>query len=111
MSSTTRKSTKQFQKTLKTADICRIIESCKTSGVSRLQFGNLHIQFGEPIHEPKESWSEFTAKSTSSGTQTEDAAKQSVRKLSEEEIDQLKLTDPAGYERLILSGELDSAEI
>jgi hypothetical protein len=72
--------------------------------------GSLHIQFGGYVAPINESWSEFTAKATSSSTQTRDQANQSARKLSEEEIDQLKLTDPVSYERLILSGELDSAQ-
>lgn len=111
MSSMTRKSPKAVQKTLKPSDICRIIETCKASGVSRLQLGSLHIQFSGSFPEAHDSWSEFTAKASQAGTQTDQRSKQSARKLSEEEIDQLKLTDPASYERLILSGELDSAEI
>jgi hypothetical protein len=111
MNSTIRKKTGTVQKSLKSSDICRIIETCKSSGVSSFQLGSLHIQFGESFPEPKESWSDFTAKQTESGTQTTKVSHQSARKLSEEEIDQLKLTDPVSYERLILSGELDGTQL
>jgi hypothetical protein len=111
MSSTTAKKKPSVKNSLKPSDICRIIEACKSSGVRDFQMGSLHIQFGEAIQETRETWNDFAVNSTNSGTQTESVDQQSARKLSEEEIDQLKLTDPAAYERLLLSGELDGTEI
>ena len=106
MSSTTIKNSGPIEKVLKTSEVRSIMRQCKASGITDFSWGSLHIKRSESVDGSKDSWTDFTMQQPT-GTQTVGPLKQSARKLSEEVIDQLKLTDPAGYERLILSGELD----
>jgi hypothetical protein len=100
MNSTKAKKPQRLQNSLKSSDICRIIETCKTSGVSDFQLGNLHIKFGQPTV----TWPTDLVPPLDTPTSAQDHQK--ARKPSEEEQMDLILSDPAEYEKRVLSGEI-----
>ena len=107
MNSMKTKSLNKPQKTLKASDICRIIDACKASGVTDFQMGSLRINFGESIRHANQ-W--VDPKLPLPTPQEEaDLAKQSARKLSEEQEADLIVSDPVAYEQSVLSGELEDA--
>lgn len=89
-------------------DICAIIEAGHKGGVSRLKLGALLIEFTPRKMEPDPILMHEDPISDQSGTTqatTEQDEKKS-REPSEADLDDLLITDPAAYEKLILSGEL-----
>jgi hypothetical protein len=103
-------------KALDGAQICSIIESCSKYGVTKLQFGDLHLELGpqaEPAG-PGASTPEFQppdAKMSEIQKQEElkDLEAQSVR-LREDELAEKLLTDPEGFEEMLQQGDIDDAD-
>lgn len=100
MNSTKLKKSPNLQNSLKSSDICRIIETCKKSGVLDFKLGGLHINFGPPPN----TWPADLVPPLDTPTSGPDAQK--ARKPSEEEQMDLILSDPAEYEKRVLSGEI-----
>lgn len=94
---------------LKIADICRLIKVCHETGVTKVEFGNLVVQFAtkEPgADTPKQ---EFSIPRQVVETEAEAIASHEV-KIKEDKLDLLLIENPAEYERLVLAGELDEED-
>ena len=96
----------KIEKELKSADICRIIDSCKKAGVSYLRLGSLVIRFG-PDDTLSDDWTKFQKKNSRSPKSTPAKGLESVKttpRLTEEQLEQLNLEDPESYEAFMING-------
>ena len=94
--------------------ICDILKVCRRAGVQSLDFQELHVKFhadGEAKLERSPSdfvrASEMSAVSVSSPVGEDETLVKDEIRLREEQLSQLDMEDPAGYERLVLSGEMN----
>ena len=89
---------------LTSAEVCGILEACATTKVSKIQFGELYVEFGASMEKTTQS-----LPALSQGDHDKFNAAQ-VQKDAEElrsiEIDELLLTDPLKYEEMLQKGEL-----
>lgn len=86
--------------------MCRILEVCSSTNISKLQFGNLCVEFGAKEKVANQS-PILPPISQEEHTQQNDAQIQKdAADLRKMELDELLLTDPARYEELIEKGEI-----
>lgn len=89
-----------------TADeACRILEMCSSHNVSKLQFGDLCVEFG--VKERRASQSQYSSPISQEQHDNQNAAqiKRDAAELRRREIDELILTDPEKYEDLLSNPE------
>lgn len=84
------------KKGLTSTDICEIIKACYNSNVSKLNYRDLSIEFTAHHTETIEG-SHQAIYNTQETTKQEDLPNEEV----EAELDLLKITDPAAYERYV----------
>lgn len=85
-------------------DVCLILKECATSKVSKIQFGELYVEFGISLETSQQTPSALTQ---SQHDKLNDAQVQAdAAALRELEIEELQLTDPEKYEELLSKGEL-----
>lgn len=101
-------------KSLRAEEICSILHACKETGVAVLKFHDLEVTFGNPL--PQDAFKpEIDAPLTfPDAAMSEAENKKHIAELLQEEaqakLDQMQIEDPVGYERALLSGELEDAE-
>lgn len=93
-------------------EINAIIDRCAAKGVLSFQYGQLQLLFKKTIDEPKTGHTRRAG--GDSLEEIEEVAKaqrkgelQELSDLSSEELEHLKITDPAAYESFIQSGEAE----
>lgn len=87
-------------------DLCRIIKECATYGVREVQFNGLHLIFGESDQPPKIlNRLRPNPSSKKAKTITDEAHATELADRVFQDLEELKLTDPLSYEKL-LEGEL-----
>lgn len=91
---------------LTTADVCLILEACATNKVSKLQFGELIVQFGASTEESHQKLPALTQEQHDQ--QNEAQVQRDADVLRQREYDELLLTDPEKYEELLQKGELNA---
>lgn len=91
-------------------DLCKIIAVCAKHGVSEVSVGELHLSFGmrdqqtntyQPRTRPVPTRNKAAQK-----IQSEAEASDIAHQLSED-IEELKLSNPLAYERLLATGEVE----
>ncbi len=107
---------------LKPRDICAIIRVCGETGVQELKLGELQISFkadqkalvAHGTQTPTESQESESQPSgllaVVSEHQTEFEFDEDEQDLKEERLALMQIEDPAGYEKLLASGDLDDGE-
>ena len=92
---------------LTTADVCSILESCATNKVSKLQFGDLIVEFGASKEKGHQTSSALTQEEHD---KLNDAQIQlDAQALRDLEVGELALTNPLMLEELIEKGELNAS--
>ena len=94
---------------LTASEVCEIIKVCAASGVARIQYGALEVDFGSQsvAAEPQPH---VVEESVISQVEQEAVLSAEVN-AKQEELSSMLLTDPSEYERLMLLGDLeDKAE-
>lgn len=93
---------------LSVAEIHGIIETCHAKGVLSFQYGSLQLLFKKTIDEPKTHYA-GTGRSSTLGELKGASSVAQIKRLQEEsdtvseELEHLKITDPAAYEEFIQS--------
>lgn len=83
------------------AEICSIIKACANTSVREFRIGDLYLAFG-----PKDPSVQMVETKPLQATEiSEEARTQAIAERVEQDLDELKLTDPFAYERL-LGGEI-----
>jgi hypothetical protein len=99
---------------LKAEEVCSILKVCAEAGVNEITFRDLNVRFGPPAETRRpEQDAESASPSSSETVLSEIAAKidqetieeQEIR-IREQQLDELRITDPLAYEKLVISGEL-----
>ena len=101
------------KKTLKNTDVCNIIRTCKAAEVTELKFGDLHILWGKKaLLGNVEDANALAAEEMAEAQKKIEDKELEIQDLENKEnlLELLKIEDPAEYERMILSGELENAE-
>jgi ribonuclease HIII len=89
---------------LTTDDVCLILRECATSKVSKIQFGELIVEFGLSKEETHQSLPALTQQQHDKLNEAQVQADAEV--LREIEKEELMLTDPEKYEEMLQKGEL-----
>jgi hypothetical protein len=89
-------------------EVCDIIKACAASGVARIEFGPLKVEFGlqqsalptpiEPI-DPR-----ITARAE------QEAVESAEFRMKQDQLSTMLLSDPAEYERLMMIGDLEETK-
>lgn len=106
---------------LNSADVCAIIKACGEAGVTKLKFDGLDLSLGKPPSEPRPQDQSTDPTGPAStpipvATLTEsehtklskEALEEAELIMRESQIEELKITDPAKYEELMVNGELEN---
>jgi len=96
--------------------IKRIIECCAAKGVLSFQYGDLQLVFNKSLDEPRTEVSQRTGRGDTlsnleGASRVED--RQHLQETSDmvtEELEHLKVTDPAAYEEFIQSEDADDGD-
>jgi hypothetical protein len=102
---------------MKISHLCDLIKACSESGVTELQFENLRVTFNSKSSDTKRT--ELTQiqelrlePSDPAFREYGEAEKRAIRadelNIREDDLAMKLITDPAEYERLLVSGELDA---
>jgi hypothetical protein len=98
------------KRSLKTSEICTIIEACSQAGVIELKFGDLHVRFAERARSDVTQSLPIIPEAEISDEQTQQIATDSLRQdeltLKSERLQQMIIDEPAEFERLLLDGDL-----
>ena len=89
--------------------LCAIIKQCGESGVQEFKWGDLHVLFsisGPPGRLPGIVHTLAPLKSFLQ----EEVLPENEESARENQMEQLKLTDPVAYENLVTQGRIDSAD-
>lgn len=103
---------------LSSVEVISILEASAKSGVSVLKFGDLYVKFGkqtEPdsstLVEPQASAQSYPVVGAMTALDRLKAAKAALLRdemeIREQQLEELKITDPLEYERQINDGELE----
>ena len=100
---------------LNVKDVCEIIASCATNGVSMLKYGTLEVHFKDrtPSKEQKE---DQPIEIHSQGPEKEiptmspEVLQKIEQDMKQAELEQMLVTDPAQFEELLSSGEIEHEE-
>lgn len=100
---------------MKISHLCDLIKACSEAGVSELQFDNLRVTFNSKSSDTKRQEPQIQEYETPVFPEIVEAKQAERQAISAEELnlreDELAMkliTDPAEYERLLVSGELDA---
>lgn len=92
---------------LDSAGICSIIKQCGESGVRELKFSNLDLSFG-----PAEPVIEENGQRIPTAKEIAEVERKHIEEIEQDvketDLDYMRLMDPARYEELISSGELNA---
>ena len=95
---------------LQVKDICIIIDKCRKGCVEEFTYGPLHIRFGGT----PEAIARTTAATPEIVDQIEKESKKAfiedVIKYKQDQVDELKLTNPMLYEELLVRGDIENAK-
>jgi hypothetical protein len=86
-------------------ELCRIIKMCAKFGVQEVKFKDVHLIFGERDQSPNPGLRPSLASKESQKISEEEFERTSFEKL-QDDVEELKLTDPLMFEKLI-AGEFD----
>ncbi len=92
---------------LTSEEVCRILEVCATTKVSKLSFGDLIVEFGASKEMAHQSYSSALTQ-LDHDKLNEAQVQKDAEQLRQYEIDELLLTDPERYEELLEKGELNA---
>lgn len=95
---------------LSAKDIVVLIRACKGMGVTELKFGSLHIRFSEQVtqEKPRDQVPKIPVETIN---QIEDETLESQESdIKQTQLELMLIENPAEYERLVQSGELDDRE-
>ncbi len=101
------------------SQVCSILKACGESRVAELKFGDLHVTFHPPVKEGPEAQQYFPTTPTPPEAEISDQQREQLekhalaedeRRVKEEQLQQMLIEDPAGYERLLAEGELEQDE-
>lgn len=100
--------------TLTGDEINAIIDRCAAKGVLSFQYGQLQLLFKKSLDVPKTDHTRGTGGDALDdvdgvSSATRQGALQGLSDLAAEELEHLKITDPAAYEDFIQSGEAENA--
>ncbi len=92
---------------LKTEDVCRILEACAKNGVTEIKLGTLVARFDRPVKAPEQALVAAPAQVSAEQAKIEEEAHlKNELSFREEQLAELRLTNPKLYEELVASGEL-----
>ncbi len=97
---------------LSSKEIIEIISVCKQSGVSKMQFGDLCIEFSSQAAAPEKS-NQIPVKEITENehkAMTQKAVAKDERDLKEDRLAMSLLEDPMLAERMIADGDLEDAD-
>lgn len=107
---------------LSAAEVCTILEASAKAGVTELKFRDLHVSFGKPVEErvitldpsfvpqpPAPHPSGPDLSEDQHRKQARDALRRDEATLRADQLAEMLVTDPEGYERLLQQGELENA--
>lgn len=109
-------STEDMKESLNVNNVCDIIQSCATNGVSTLKWGTLELSFKNSHTPSKELNPDHTAiEAHSQGpeekpTMSPEVLQQIERDMKQEELDLMMINDPAQFEELLSIGEIENEE-
>lgn len=92
---------KPISNSLTAEEACRILEACSTHNVSKIQFGDLYVEFGVKERATNQSQHSESLSQEQHDSQNASQIKQDAAELRRREIDELILTDPEKYEELL----------
>lgn len=112
------KSKKSYKLLLNTDDVCSIIKACGEHKVAELKFGGLYLKFDNPTGVMVGKDFQISQSVPQSHPDTEISERQAKQieqeviavaeiQTKEDRLAQMMLEDPAEYERLLQSGELE----
>jgi len=84
--------------------VCLILKECATSKVSKIQFGDLYVEFGISVQEGQQTLAALTQNQHDKLNEAQ--VQQDAEALRQIEVEELMLTDPEKYEELLSKGEL-----
>lgn len=97
-----------LKRCLQASDVCAIIKTCKESNVSKLQFGDLQVDF--TFHVEQFEAHPITGEAPLEQLiekQEKDTLEKEAMQSKSERLALMAIEDPAEYERLIMAGELE----
>lgn len=103
----TRPTASSEEKALTTQDICAIMEACSKTSVSKLKFGGLSLEFDRPTNPNRTVEENFPVPLVVAEKNERDAILRDEVALREEQIKEMRITDPLRAEELLLAGELE----
>ena len=87
------------------ADICAILDQCSRSGVQRLRFESLDVEFFHEEHKDAPTESRESQEATGA-TPPENLFEANELRVKRDKLEMLRLTDPEAYEEAVLEGDL-----
>lgn len=96
-------------KVIETNDILRILKECAKLGVSHLKMGELEISFS-PVEMRAEIPKKVREKPRLQAQYEKESIETQEVTLKQDKLDELMLSDPEEYERLLSEGELIDEE-
>lgn len=92
---------------LSPTDVSNIIKACAASKVSKLEFANLKVEFSQgPDSQPMPSSNYVIPEAKAVQEGEAQALEQAEVESKVDQLSTMLLTDPVGYERLMIEGDL-----
>jgi hypothetical protein len=98
-------------------NICRIIKVCKEAGVSKLKFGDLEVEFNQPVKrfgpEEKLAYQKPAQVIAAPESKANTNAPSAFDKTLHEDlrITQLMLEDPLAYEQMVIDAQINGGHM
>jgi hypothetical protein len=108
--------TENMKENLNVKDVCDIILSCAKNNVSTLKWGTLELKFKEDSHAPSKEINQTPAiEAHSQGPEKEPTiSPETLQKIEQDmkqvELDLMMINDPAQFEELLSTGEIEDEE-
>lgn len=92
-----------------TDDLCRIIKICAKSNVTKISIGELRLEFEPGDQTVPQLSRKIDTKSIEQATQqiSEEAGEEQRKASMQQWLEELRITDPYEFEKLIGGGELE----
>lgn len=109
-------SSEATKESLNVKDVCDIISSCATNNVASLKWGTLELTFKQDLHAPSKEINPAPAiEAYSQGPEKDptispEVLQQIERDMKQVELDLMMINDPAQFEELISTGEIENEE-
>lgn len=109
-------SSEAVKESLNVKDVCDIISSCATNNVRSMKWGTLELTFKEDLHTPSKEINQTPAiEEHSQGpeekpTMSPEVLQQIEQDMKQVELDLMMINDPAQFEELISTGEIENEE-